>query len=214
MITSWIALGVEDGTVCRDTTGTETVHQLFGQSLVGDDADCLGIEFLGHLESKLGEIGLSVLAGIVEHGIWGIMKYLVDELITESLPNVRRSPEQANGDTALENGVGARANTGTGGDEDHPAEHRNNPQDAVDGNTADPQLGWRVVDHVRRPVTSARDDERELVPSRFGDSGKCVPFPERRMSDTDPSSCGRAGYDSIVLIPCWLGQYRTITYCS
>lgn len=187
----YTALRVEDGTVCRDTTGIETVHQLFGQFLVRNDANRLRIEFFNHLEGKFSEIRLSVLAGVVKDGIWGVVKDLVDEFITESLPNVWRSPEQADGDTALENGVCARTDTGTGGDEDHPAKHGDNPQDTVNGDATDPQLGWRIVDNICRPVTSTRYNERELILGWLGNGGKGVPFPERRVSYTDASASGR-----------------------
>ena len=66
------------------------------------------------------------------------MKDLVDEIVTESFPDVGRGPEEADWDTALENGVSAGANTGTCGDEDHPAEHGNDPQNTVGGKTTDP----------------------------------------------------------------------------
>ena len=105
---------------------------------VGDDTDGLGIELFDHLESKLDQVGLSVLAGIVEDSIRGIVKDLVDEVVTESLPDVGRSPEQADGNTTLEDGVSAGTNTGTGGDEDHPAEHGDNPQNTIGGETTDP----------------------------------------------------------------------------
>ena len=168
---------------------------------VGDDTHGLGIELLDHLESKLDQVGLAVLAGVVEDGIGGVVKNLVDELVTKSLPHVGRSPEQADGDTALEDGVSAGTNTGTGGDEDHPAEHGHNPQNTIGGETTDPQLGGGVVNDVGRPVTSTGDDERELVPGWLGDTGEGVPFLERRVGDTDGSTGVRAGYNPIMSIP-------------
>jgi len=86
------------------------------------------------------------------------VKNLIDEFITESFPDVGRGPEQADGDTALEDCVGTGADTGTGGDEDHPAEHGHNPQNTVGRETTYPQLGGGVVDDVGGPVTGTRDD--------------------------------------------------------
>lgn len=185
-------LGVEDGTVGRDTAGGETVHQLLSEPLVGDNTNGLSIEFLDHLECKLDQIRFSVLASVVEDGIGGILEDLVDELVTESLPDVGGSPEEANRDATLEDGVGAGANAGTCGNKDHPAEHGDNPQDAVGWDTTDPQLGRWIIDNVCSPVTSPRDDERELVPSWLGDGGKGMPFPKRGVGDTDRSTGVRA----------------------
>ena len=142
------------------------------------------------------------------------MKDLIDEFVTESLPDVGRSPEQADGDTALEDGVSAGADTGTCGDEDHPAEHGDDPQNTVGGETTDPQLGRRVFNDVGGPVTSTRDDERELVPGWLGDGGEGMPFLERRVGDTDGSASIRAGCNPIVSIPRWSGGHEETTYCS
>ena len=155
-----------------------------------------------------------MFAGVVEDSIGSIVKNLIDELVTKSLPDVWRGPEQADGDTALEDCVSAGANTGTGGDEDHPAEHGHNPQNTVGGETTDPQLGGGVVDDVRGPVTSARDDERKLVPSWLGDTGEGVPFLERGVGNTDSSASVRAGYNPIISIPWLSGDYEEVTYCS
>ena len=96
--------------------------------------------------------------------------------------------------------MSAGPNTGTSGDEHHPAEHGNNPQDPMGGNTTDPQLGRRVVNDVRSPVTGTRDDERELIPGGLGDSGEGVPFLERREGDAD-GGCGvRASYNTIISV--------------
>lgn len=43
-------------------------------------------------------------------------------------------------------------------------------------NTPDPELGRWVLDDIRSPITSARNDEGELVPLGLGDSGEGVPF--------------------------------------
>jgi len=142
------------------------------------------------------------------------MKNLVYEFITEGLPDVGRGPEQANGDTALEDGVGAGTDTGTGGNEDHPAEHGHNPQNTVGRETTDPQLGWGVVNDVGGPVTSTGDDERELVPGWLGDTGEGVPFLERRVGNTDGSAGVRAGYNPIMSIPWLSGDHGEMTYCS
>jgi len=92
-------------------------------------------------EGKLDQIGPAVLASVVENCIGGIMKNLVNELVTESLPDVGRGPEQTNGDTTLENCISAGADTRAGGDEKHPAEHGHNPQNTTGRETTDPQLG-------------------------------------------------------------------------
>lgn len=129
------------------------------------------------------------------------MEDLVDEFVTESFPDVGRSPEQADGDTAFEDGVSARTDTGTGGDENHPAEHGDDPQNTIGGETTDPQLGRGVIDDTSGPVTSTRDNERELVPGWLGDGGEGVPFLEGRVGDTDGGAGVRTGYNPITSIP-------------
>jgi hypothetical protein len=208
-----VALRVEDGTIGGDTSGIETVHQLLCEFLVRDDTNGLGIKLLDHLEGKLGQVGLAVLAGIVEYSIWGVMEDLVDKLVTESFPNVGRGPEQADGDSALEDGVSTRANTRTSGDKDHPPEHGNNPQNTINWDATNPQLGWRVVDNVRSPVTSTRDDERELVPGWLGDGCEGMPLLERRVSDADASSGSGSSYKSVGSIQSRPDK-REITYRS
>jgi hypothetical protein len=143
------------------------------------------------------------------------MKDLVDKLVTESLPDVGRSPEKADRDTTLKDGIGTGANPGTCGDEDHPAEQGDDPQNTVGGETPDPQLGWGIVNDAGGPVTSTRDDEGELVPRWFGDGGEGVPFLEGGVGDTDGSAGVRASYNSITSIP-WSDGYGCgeITYCS
>lgn len=79
-----------------------------------------------------------MLMGIVEHSVRGVLEDLVDELIAESLPNIWRGPEYAEGDTALEDGVSAGADTRTGCDEDNPVEHGDDPQNAACGDPTDP----------------------------------------------------------------------------
>ena len=86
-------LRIEDGTICGNATGSETVHQLLGDPLVGNYSNSLGIELFDHLERKLDEIRPSVFAGIVEYSIRGVLEDLIDKLVTKCLPNVGRSPE-------------------------------------------------------------------------------------------------------------------------
>ena len=105
--------------------------------LVGNDTGGLSIELLDHLESKLHQVGLAVLASVVEDSIWGVIKDPVNELVAESLPDIGRGPEQPDWDTAFEGGVGTGANTGTSGDKDHPVEYRSDPQDTVSRKTTD-----------------------------------------------------------------------------
>lgn len=142
-----------------------------------------------------------MLAGVIEDSIGSVLEDLVDELITEGLPDIWRGPKQADGDTTLEDGVSTRANTGTGGDEDHPAEHGGDPQNTICGETTDPQLSRGIVNDVGGPVTSSRDDEGELVLGWLGDGGEGVPFLERGVGDTDGSAGVRAGYDRTMSIP-------------
>ena len=132
------ALRVEDGTVGRNAARSETVHQLLGKPLVGDNTHGFGIELSGHLESELNEVGLSMLSSVVKHSIRSVMKDLINKFVTEGLSDIGRCPEQADRYTTLKDGVCTRANTGTGSDEHHPAEHGDDPQNTVDGNTADP----------------------------------------------------------------------------
>lgn len=129
---------------------------------------------------------------------------LIDELITESFPDVGPTPEQADGDTALEDGVSTGTNSRTGGNEDHPAEQGDSPQNTVGGDTADPQLGRWVLNNIGSPVTSARDDEGELVPLWLGYGGKSVPFLERRVSNPDGGTGVRAS--------CWIVSQRDQTH--
>ena len=41
-----------------------------------------------------------------------------------------------------------------------------------------------------------------------------MPFLERRVGDTDGSAGVRAGYNPIMSIPWWSGEYGEMTYCS
>ena len=125
----------------------------------------------------------------VENRVGSIAEDLIDELVTESLSDIGGGPEQADWDTTLEDSVCTWTNTGTGGDEDHAAEHGGDPEDTIGRKTTDPELGRWVLNDISGPVTSARNDERELVPLGLGDGSKCVPFPEGRVGDPD----GRAG---------------------
>ena len=125
----------------------------------------LGLELLDHLEGKLYHIRFSVLVGIVEDGVWGVTKDLVDELIAEGLSDVWGSPEHAEGDATLEDDVSAGTDAGAGGDEDHSVGHGDDPQNTTRRDTTDPQFGWQVVDYVRSQVTSMGDYEREFVPA-------------------------------------------------
>ena len=164
------------------TAGIETVHQLFCEFLIGDDANGLGLELLDHLESKLDHIRFSILVSIVEDGVWSVTKDLVDELVTESLSDVWGSPEHAEGDATLEDDVSAGANAGAGGDEDHSAEHGDDPQNIARGDITDPQFGWRrVVEYVRSPVTNTGDYKSSLV------GGKAVPLLGRAIIQRLPA---------------------------
>ena len=61
-------------------------------------------------------------------------------------------------------------------------------------NATNPELGRWVLNDVGSPITSARNDERELVPFGLGDGGKGVPFLEGRVSNPDSGSSAGAGY--------------------
>jgi hypothetical protein len=129
------------------------------------------------------------------------MKNLVDALVTKSFPDVGRGPEKANGNAPLGNGVSAGTNTGTGGDEYHPAEHGGNPQNTVCCETTNPQPGWGVVHGFGSPVTSTRDNERELVPCWPGESREGVSSLERSVNNADGSAGVRAGYNPTTSVP-------------
>ena len=130
----------------------------------------------------------------VENCVGSITEDLINELVTESLPDVGGGPEQANWDTTLEDGVRTRADTGTSGHEDHAAEHGGNPEDTVGRKATNPELGRWVLNDISSPVTSAGNDEGELVLFGLGDGGESVPFPERRMGNPNGRACIRAGY--------------------
>lgn len=69
-----------------------------------------------------------------------------------------------------------------------------------------PPTGRWVLNDVGGPVTSTRDDKRELVPGWLGDGDEGVPFHERRIGDTDCSAGVGASYDPIMSMPWWLGE--------
>ena len=130
----------------------------------------------------------------VENCVGSITEDLIDELITESLSDVGGGPEQADRDTTLEDGVRTGTDTGTGGYEDHAAEHGGNPEDTVGRKTANPELGRWVLNNISSPVTSSGNDEGELVPLGLGDGGKSVPFSEGRVGDPNGRTGIGAGY--------------------
>ena len=119
---------------------------------------------------------------------------MIDEFITESLAGVLGRPEQADWDATLEERIYTWSNTGTSGYKNHAAEQGDNPDKTVGGNTTDPELGRWVLDDVRGPVASARNDEGELVSLGLRDGSEGMPFLERRMSNPDGSASAGAGY--------------------
>jgi len=130
----------------------------------------------------------------VENCVRSITEDLINELVTEGLSDVGGGPEQADWDTTLEDSVRTWTDTGTGGDEDHAAEHGGNPEDTVGRKTTNPELGRWVLNDVRGPITSARNDEGKLVPLGLWDGGESVPLPEGRMGDPDGCAGVGAGY--------------------
>ena len=149
----------------------------------------------------------------VEDCVGSVTQNLVDELVTESLPDVGGGPEQADWNTTLEDSVGTWTDTGTGSDEDHTTEHGSNPKDTVCRKTTNPELGRWVLDNIGGPVTSARNDEGEFVSLGLGDSGESVPFLEGRVGDPDSRASVGAGYLIVNKLILTRGRKEN-TYCS
>ena len=139
-------------------------------------------------------LGGAIVSLTVDDRIGRISENLVNELVAESLSDIGRGPEHADWDTTLEDDIGAWTNAGASGDQDHAAEHGNQPEDTTGGNTTDPKLVGRVLDHFGGPVASTRNDEGELVLPRLGDSCESMPFLEGRVGDSDSHTGVRAGY--------------------
>ena len=130
----------------------------------------------------------------VDNRIRRIPQNLINVLVTESLSNIGRAPDQANWNTALIDNMRTWSDTRTGGDEDYAAEHGSDLEDTTGGNATDPELGGWVIDDARGPVTSARNDGAKFVHPGLGDGGKAVPFPEWRMCESDCRSGGWTGF--------------------
>lgn len=135
----------------------------------------------------------------VDNGLGVGLKNGVNELVTESLSDIRGSPEDAHGDTLLEDGGSARTNTGTGGDDDHATEHWDELEDTVSWDTLDPNPGRWISDVLGGPVTSARDDERVSFLSGHGDRGKSVPFLQGSVGDAHEGTSGGSDYVTVPL---------------
>ena len=60
------------------------------------------------------------------------------------------------------------------------------------------------------PVTSTRDDKRELIHGWLGGFCEGVPFLERRVSSTDDNTGVRVGYNPIMSIPWWSGKWHIL----
>ena len=130
----------------------------------------------------------------VENRVGGITQNLIYEFITKSLANVGGGPEQADWNATLEYSVCTWTNTGTSGNENHTAEQGDTSEDTVGGNTTNPELGRWVLNDVRSPVTSTRNNEGKFVPLGLGDGGEGVPFLEGRMGNPDGRASAGAGY--------------------
>ena len=122
------------------------------------------------------------LALTIENCVRSIAQNLIDELVTESFTDVRGGPEQPDRDATLKDIVGTWTDARAGGDENHTAEHGGDPEDTIGRETTNPKLGKWALNDISRPVTSAGNDEGELVLLGFRDGSKSVPLREREIS--------------------------------
>lgn len=165
------------------------MHNLLGHHGVADAADRLGVELLEQPENDGQHVHAAGDGGVKNDGVAVHPVYEVQGALAVGLEGGLGLPDDAHVRPVgvLDEGE-ARADAGTGGDDDDLGEHAQNVAEAVGGHAALPEVGGLIVDGGLGPVADLGDNARELgvgAVEFVGEAGERMPVLERVLGDRD-----------------------------